>query len=320
MAYPVVKAQVNGATYKAIGVGDETYLIWTVAKDIGLNLTKIEYDDVEINNKKPTQTVQDGNTYIHWSEIPGLTPHYLDGGVINFTTVTHDYQLNVTQDSSEIAGKWANIVVTTLDGDKPIGDQLISIAENETVVCTDYTDKVNGEYGYAITETVDKVDTVTVTWTDPSGNKHTVNNTTQFQVPKVTPTPLPSDDTMVVQFPLLPASDVSNAILFEAKTVDGKPLTFQLDTGAFELMLNAADAKALDAPKLGDTNVQGVGGQSQAYYSQVTLEINGVGFGNVPCVVDPEFQGNSLFGYRFFIDNKYELLISQKHNTVTILK
>ncbi|MFD1675396.1 glycoside hydrolase domain-containing protein [Alicyclobacillus fodiniaquatilis] len=326
--YPAVQAQLNGKSVLAIAVGDVTYLIWTVARDIGLNITKADLGDVEIDGKKPPQVVQDDNTYIEWSSIPGLTAHKLSGGGFNFTTkpastsatATHDYQLVVSQPATEIAGTWAPITITTMDGDTPVGHQIVTITVNGVQVCKDYTDQTSGGYEYDLNESTNKTDTVAVSWTDPSGKTRTVTNSTQFQVPTVTSTPLPSDDSVVVQFPLLPSSDSSNAILFDAKTTTGADLTLQLDTGAFELMLTAADAKALNAPNLGATSVQGVGGQSQAYYSQVDVVINGVAFEGIKCVVDPGFAGNSLFGYQFFIDNKYELLVSQKHNTVTFCK
>jgi hypothetical protein len=323
MTYQSAIAQLNGKPYAAVAINDETYPIWTLAREAGANLTKVAYGDVEIGGTKPRQVTDGQNTYIHYADIvPKLTPHALPGGGFNFTvdSVSHDYQLTVDEEDTEIAGRWAPITITTLDGDKPLGHQTISISENGVLVCTDYTDATSGQYGYAVTETTDKTDSISVSWTDPNGKTHTVVKTTKFSVPKVTSTPLPTDDSIVVQFPLLPASDVSNAILFSPQTTTGQALTMQLDTGAFELMLTAVDAKALNAPNLGSTAVQGVGGQSQGYYSQVTLVINGVTFKDIPCVVDPDFQGNSLFGYRFFIDNAYELLISQKHNTVTFCK
>ncbi|WAH38627.1 glucosaminidase domain-containing protein [Alicyclobacillus dauci] len=341
VTYQSAKARVNGKDVLAVGVNDVTYLIWTVARDTGCNLTKVAPGDVEIDSKKPPQVFDGKNTYVEWSAIPTIDPHPIKdaNGVWQFKTkastpaqptaptpsepdpvpVTHDYQIVVTQPSTAIAGRWALTTIQTLDNGKPLGNQIITVAENGVQVARDYTDAIGG-YEWQINETTNKTDSITVTWVDPDGKTHTVTNSTQFQVPAVTPTPLPSDDSIVVQFPLLPTSDVSNAILFTAQSTTGGSTTFQLDTGAFELMLNEADAKLFNAPNLGATAVQGVGGQSQAYYSQVDVVINGVTFKGIKCVVDPDFTGNSLFGYQFFIDNKYELLVSQKHNTVTFCK
>ncbi|SFU71211.1 phage baseplate protein [Alicyclobacillus macrosporangiidus] len=73
--YPAVKATVNGKPYQAIAVNWVTYLIWTVARDTGCNLTKVAYGDVEINGVKPPQVTYNGNTYIQWSSIPTIDPN-----------------------------------------------------------------------------------------------------------------------------------------------------------------------------------------------------------------------------------------------------
>jgi hypothetical protein len=85
-------------------------------------------------------------------------------------------------------------------------------------------------------------------------------------------------------------------------------------------MFTTDAAKALGLANEGALSVQGVGGSASAYYSHATFTLNGIGFGNVPCVVEDAFQGYPLFGYRFFVDNGYDLLVSQKHNQIVITK
>jgi len=79
-------------------------------------------------------------------------------------------------------------------------------------------------------------------------------------------------------------------------------------------------ANMLHLPNLGDVPLEGVGGQDEGYMSQISFSLGGVEFDNVPCFVDNNYEGTPLFGYKFFVDNGYDLLVSQKHNTLTILK
>lgn len=86
----------------AVAVGDVTYPIWTMARDIGANLTKIAYGDVEISGRKPPQVVQGGNTFIEWSAIPGITPRALSGGGFNFTTANGSAQSQASSTTSPV--------------------------------------------------------------------------------------------------------------------------------------------------------------------------------------------------------------------------
>ncbi|MCY0876139.1 MAG: retropepsin-like aspartic protease [Firmicutes bacterium] len=91
-----------------------------------------------------------------------------------------------------------------------------------------------------------------------------------------------------------------------------------MDTGAFELTFNAQVADALGLPNLGAEEIGGVGGSAQAYQSQCDLTIGGHSFTNVPCIVDPSFTSNGLFGLRFYIDNQLQLQLNPIAQTLTI--
>jgi hypothetical protein len=97
------------------------------------------------------------------------------------------------------------------------------------------------------------------------------------------------------------------------------PTPFILDTGAFEMLLTAEVATALHLPKLGPIEIGGVGGSAAAYRSRVTIVLGTHTFGDTPCVVDPSFPGPSLFGLRFFIDNRLALTLDPASARLTIL-
>lgn len=117
----------------------------------------------------------------------------------------------------------------------------------------------------------------------------------------------------------VPMQTFSNEALFSAKSA-GDPILFQLDTGAFEPLLNKRTAALLNLPHLTSVQVAGIGGNDNAYMSRITLSIGGVVFQDVPCVVDTSYRGNNLFGYGFFSDNQYNLYASQTSDTLTILE
>ena len=89
------------------------------------------------------------------------------------------------------------------------------------------------------------------------------------------------------------------------------------DTGAFELLLDGETAKACGAPNLGATEVAGVTGSSNAYWSEVDVTIAGRTWRRVPCVVDPGAT-EPLWGYRFYQDHGYGLQIDPVRQTLTI--
>lgn len=94
---------------------------------------------------------------------------------------------------------------------------------------------------------------------------------------------------------------------------------FQLDTGAFEMLLTSAVADALHLPNDGPLDISGVTGSSSAYQSHVTVLFSDtVIYPDVPCVVDPSFTGTPLFGFRFFIDNAVALAVNPVQATLTL--
>lgn len=230
-----------------------------------------------------------------------------------------NYTMVVTEASTALANTFSMIDIQTLADGKPLASQPITITVNGQQVCSDKTG-IDGLYQWGITETTAKADTVIVSWTDPAGKVHTTTHTTQFTVPHSSPTPVPADDKVVVSFPMLPTSDANNAVYFNMTAPNGQLIQCQLDTGAFELMFTSSAAAILGLQNEGNETIGGVGGQTQAYKSHATFTINGVTFTGVPCTVDNSFPGYPLFGYRFFVDNGYDLLVSQKHQTVTIMR
>ncbi|MCY0901721.1 MAG: retroviral-like aspartic protease family protein [Firmicutes bacterium] len=90
-----------------------------------------------------------------------------------------------------------------------------------------------------------------------------------------------------------------------------------LDTGAFELTFNATVAQSLGLPNLGSEQIGGVGGTAEAYQSECSLVLGTQAFANVPCIVDPSFTDNGLFGLRFFVDNQLQLTLNP--GTATLL-
>lgn len=91
MAYPAVKATVNGKPYLAIAVNWVTYIIWTAARDIGCNLTQVDYGNVQIDGSKPPQVTDGQNTYIEWSSIPGINPNPTKNSSGTWQFTTTDY-------------------------------------------------------------------------------------------------------------------------------------------------------------------------------------------------------------------------------------
>lgn len=84
LSYPSVPVQINGKSYDAVSVGSDPYVIWTAFRDVGVNLTLVNFGDVEINGIKPTQVTQNGNTYIICSALPNLQATALSGGGFNY--------------------------------------------------------------------------------------------------------------------------------------------------------------------------------------------------------------------------------------------
>lgn len=80
MSYPAVKVMFGGKQYPALNINNKTYFIWTLARDAGCNLTKVQYNDVEIDGKKPRQWADGKNTYLCYADVPGIHPVGLADG------------------------------------------------------------------------------------------------------------------------------------------------------------------------------------------------------------------------------------------------
>ena len=91
-----------------------------------------------------------------------------------------------------------------------------------------------------------------------------------------------------------------------------------LDTGAFELTFNGTVAQQLGLPLLRQIQIGGVGGNATAYESVCHISLGGQQYNNVPCIVDPNFSLNGLFGLRFFVDNKLSLTLDTVSQQLTI--
>jgi hypothetical protein len=99
------------------------------------------------------------------------------------------------------------------------------------------------------------------------------------------------------------------------------PTPFILDTGAYERALDAQTAAALNLPNLGATDVGGVGGQAQAFNTQVDVQLGPGGpvFKSVPAVAIEGF-GQNLWGLRFAVDNRLKLTLDTVTATLTYEK
>lgn len=93
-----------------------------------------------------------------------------------------------------------------------------------------------------------------------------------------------------------------------------------LDTGAFELTFTSQIATGMGLPNLGNLQIAGVGGQTNAYQSRCTLTFGSRTFQNVPCIVDPTLQAAGLFGLKFFIDNGLKLELDPAAGLLSILE
>jgi hypothetical protein len=132
-------------------------------------------------------------------------------------------------------------------------------------------------------------------------------------------------DTRPAATPALPltvhgnSSSTLDRFTFPLTLTGTKPYSLWIlhDTGAFELLLDGATAKACGAPNLGATEVAGVTGSSEAYWSEVDVTIAGRTWRRVSCVVDPGAT-ESLWGYRFYQDHGYGLQIDPVRQTLTI--
>jgi hypothetical protein len=322
-----VRAQINGQPIPAIAVGDTTYLQWRALQVFQTPNLYLGDGKFAITGGTIQGVVYHGDTYLPWNSVaPNVKATPLRGGGFNFISlpVQHNYHILIgTQDG--VVGSPTPFEVLVADGDQWVPNQTIQVTLSGTSYASGYanvnpisvvTDQ-NGSWVGGINDTTAEKVQVVVTWTDPNGHVQTQSANITFTNKGDTQTPVPPDDTVVATVPL--TTTFSNALLFNAQA-GGNDILFQLDTGAYEPLVTKQVADLLHLPNLGSTQIQGVGGNDQVYNSQITLTIGGVEFKNIPCIVDDSYTGPSLFGYGFFADRGYDVLVSQKHNTMTILK
>jgi len=128
MMYAPVKAMYGDKQYPAIDVNNCTYASWTLARDAGLNLTKVAFGDVEIDGKKPRQVTQDQNTFICYEDLHGVHPVRLaDNAGWEFVKDAPPFvePADIKSDPNEQAIAWAlqnGLMAVGQDGDFHPGD------------------------------------------------------------------------------------------------------------------------------------------------------------------------------------------------------
>lgn len=322
----MVRAEINGTPITAIAVGDTTYVKWLALKDFHTPNQYLGSGKFALTGGTVQGVIYHGDTYLPWAQVaPRVKATPLTGGGFNFTAlpVTHDYQVGFAAPDGTV-GSPDVFEIAVADGDNFIPNQTVQITFNGSSYASGYkgqttisvTTGSDGTWTGAINDTVAETVGPVVSWTDPNGAVHSHQVPITFASSTATQPVVPSDDNVVATVPL---TTFQNGLFFNAQG-GGQDILFQLDTGAYEPLVTKQVAQLLNLPNLGSTQVQGIGGQDTAYNSQMTLSIGGQQFTNIPCIVDDSYNGPSLFGYGFFGDNGYDLLVSQKHNTITILK
>lgn len=325
-----VKAEVNGQPISAIAVGDTTYLSWGALQRFNTPYEYLGNGKFAITGGTLQGVIYHGTTYLPWASVaPKVKPTPLKGGGFNFTAVpvTHNYHVGLVAQNGTVGSPDAVEVVAT-DSGKLIPHQKVQLAVTGSSFFSGYglaksivikTDKTGVWLGALNDSGPEKV-SLTLTWTDPNGKVHSGTASVAFANAASTTasnaTAIPPGDVAIAT---VPVTTFQNALLFNAQG-GGQDLLFQLDTGAYQPVITKQVAGLLHLPNLGSTMIQGVAGQDTAYFSQISLTIGGRQFNNIPCLVDDNYSGPSLFGYGFFASNGYDLLVSQKNQTISILK
>ena len=321
-----VRAQVNGKTFAAIAVGNTTYLNWGALQLFNTPYEYLGNGKFALTGSTVQGVIYHGITYLPWASVaPKVKAAPLKGGGFNFTSIAvkHDYHVEMLAENGSVGSPDA-LEVFVLDGNNLVPHQRVQVTlngssylsgygQNESVAVT--TDR-NGTWLGGLNDSVPETVSPTVQWLDPNGKTETKTASVTFKTAGSSSPSVPPGDTVVASVPI---TTFQNAILFNAKGA-GQSILFQLDTGAYVPLITKQAAKVLQLPNLGNTVIQGVGGQDEAYLSRMTLTVGGHPFNNIPCIVDNNYSGPSLFGYGFFTKYGYDLLISQKNGTMTILQ
>lgn len=93
-----------------------------------------------------------------------------------------------------------------------------------------------------------------------------------------------------------------------------------LDTGAFDFVLSDRIARQLKLSRDKPVMVRGISGTVRAWTSHCNLTVGRQRFHNVPCLIIKGLPYEALFGLRFFINHRYQLLLDPNRATLSILR
>lgn len=93
-----------------------------------------------------------------------------------------------------------------------------------------------------------------------------------------------------------------------------------LDTGAFDFVVSERIATKLGLQRHKSVVVRGVSGSAKASTSRCDLTIGHKSFHDVPCVIMKGLPYDALFGLRFFVDHKYQLMLDPARATLDLLR
>jgi len=96
--------------------------------------------------------------------------------------------------------------------------------------------------------------------------------------------------------------EIADASVVISATVNGKPVSFVLDTGdAIGPTFTAADATRLGLAKGAPFGVEGAGGASSAYETTASITFDDATYPDEPSAIDDDLEGSSLLGLPFFL-------------------
>ncbi len=99
----------------------------------------------------------------------------------------------------------------------------------------------------------------------------------------------------------VPIEIVDDSVVISA-TVNGKPVSFVLDTGdAIGPVFTQADAARLGLQQGAPFGVEGAGGASTSYATTASITFDDVTYTSEPSAIDDDLTGDSLLGLPFFL-------------------
>lgn len=103
-------------------------------------------------------------------------------------------------------------------------------------------------------------------------------------------------------------------------TVNGKPVSFVLDTGdAIGPTFTAADAQRLGLVQGQPFGVEGAGGASSAYQTTASVTFDGITYADEPSAIDLDLQGQSLLGLPWFLARTSEVTFDWAARTLSLV-